>query len=367
MRILLSSATMVACLVACDGGAARTSAQTPVTVAEVPTPTPTPAPGPAPAPGQSGSALSQVDARIGACVNMANHLEPPNEGDWGRAINATDFRDIRAAGFETIRLPVRWSNHASYSPPYTIDPAFMTRVADVVAQARAAGLRVILNMHHYEDAGGNIFADPAGQTTRFTGLWKQIADRFRNESDMVWFELLNEPHDKLTDANLLLVLTPALAEVRATNPTRPVVIGGQNWSGVNSLATLPLPDDRYLIATFHYYDPFNFTHQGATWVTPTPPIGATFGDQADRDQLARDVTKVTDFMTRTGRPVFMGETGAHSTIPVDQRAGYHKAVHDAFGAANVDQCVWGYVNTFPFRNAQTGAWETALLRAIGLP
>ena len=73
------------------------------------------------------------------------------------------------------------------------------------------------------------------------------------------------------DRDLLAVLEPALAEVRASNPTRPVVIGGEFWSGINSLATIPLPDDPYLVVTFHYYDPFNFTHQGARWVGASPP------------------------------------------------------------------------------------------------
>ena len=57
----------------------------------------------------------------------------------------------------------------------------------------------------------------------------------------MWFELLNEPNTNVNDSNLLTILNPALAHVRATNATRPVIIGGQNWSGVDSLATLTLP------------------------------------------------------------------------------------------------------------------------------
>ncbi|MXO87522.1 cellulase family glycosylhydrolase [Altererythrobacter aestuarii] len=297
---------------------------------------------------------------------MANMLEPPNEGDWGRAIFDTDFADIAAAGFETVRLPVRWSNHASYSAPYTIDPSFMARVATVVGQARAAGLRVILNMHHYEDPQGNIFTDPAQQTARLAGMWKQIAERFAGESDMVWFELLNEPHEQLRHTNLLSVLEPALAEVRATNPTRPVVIGGEFWSGINSLATLPLPNDAYLVATFHYYDPFNFTHQGASWIDNPPPMGTTFGSASDLAELNDNVAKARSFISATGRPLFLGEFGAIDQIPLDQRAHYYKMVHDAFAGAQVDGCVWGYTNSFAFRDPATLEWKTPLLQALGL-
>nr|WP_280842198.1 glycoside hydrolase family 5 protein [Pontixanthobacter sp. CEM42] len=293
---------------------------------------------------------------------MANHLEAdPTEGSWGRAINDTDFADIAAAGFETIRLPVRWSNHAADTPPYTVNAGWMTRVEQVVGQARAAGLRVILNDHHYDA----MFQNPDAEKDRFTAIWKQIAERFSGADDMVWFELMNEPHNQVTDANLLSILEPALAEVRATNPTRPVVIGGRDYSGINSLASLPLPNDPYLIATFHFYDPFSFTHQGAPWVGNPPPLGTTYGSAANQQELEGAVQKARDFMAATGRPVFMGEYGAYDVIPMDQRVSYYSAVSTAFRTADIDGCVWGYTNSFEFR-AANGTWHADLLAAIGL-
>ncbi len=342
--LTFSVATLVATLlVSCGGGNEANSAST-LLVAPI------------------GRALTQDDAQIGACVNMGNHLEPPNEGDWGRAINKTDFRDIAAKGFKTVRLPVRFSGHASAFAPYTIDAAFMNRVVEVVDMARAANLRVIMDMHNFDE----LMSDPTANTARFSGLWKQIATRFSGYDDNLWFEMMNEPHKNLTHTNLLSVLNPALAEIRSSNPTRKVVIGGESWSGINALSTLPLPEDQYIIATFHYYDPFNFTHQGATWVVPSPPLGVTFGSVADREQLAKDVQKVKDYMARTGRPVFMGEYGAHDTISLPERAAYYKAVHDAYTPAKIDGCVWAYTNTFPMRDQATGSWHEEMLSAIGL-
>jgi endoglucanase len=360
-RTLLGSVALAAALLltaSCGGGGGGGS----------PTPSPAPSsPAPTPVPTASGAPLTQADARIGACLNMGNHLEPPNEGDWGRAINATDFIDIKAQGFQTVRLPARFSNHAATTAPYTIDAAFMNRVEQVVDLARASGLRVILDMHHYEDPQGNIFANPSGQAARFAGMWKQIAERFKDKDQMVWFELLNEPHENLNHGNLLSILQPALNEVRATNPTRPVVIGGEFWSGIGSLDDIPLPaSDQRIIVTFHYYDPFDFTHQGATWVTPTPPLGRIFPSGTDLADLNANVQLARDFMTRTGRPLFLGEYGANEAIALDQRATYYKAVRDAFAAANVDGCVWAYTNTFPFRDPVSNGWYTQLLDAIGL-
>jgi endoglucanase len=346
---LAATASLISC-----GGDDSVQANTPVVVASAPPATPPIAPKP--------QALSQDAAQIGACINIGSHLDAPNEGDWGRTIIDTDFTDIAAKGFKTVRLPVRFSSHASTTAPYTIDAAFMDRVSHVVDLAQTANLRVILDLHHYEE----LFIDPAGQAPRFAALWSQVAERFKGRGDLVWFELLNEPHDKLNHSNLLNVLGPALAEVRKTNPTRKVVIGGENWSDIESLSNVPLPNDNNVIVTFHYYAPFNFTHQGAGWITPPVPLGATYGSQADADQLALDVQKAKDFMTRTGRPLFIGEYGAYEVLPVAQRAPYYKAVNAAFKTARVDSCAWAYTNTFPFRNQTTGIWYDDLLRAIGL-
>ena len=339
-------------LASCGGDAANSAGTSPAPMAN-------PQPPVAPA---ASRALTQDDAQIGTCVNMANHLEPPNEGDWGRAINKRDFAEIAAKGFKTVRLPVRFSGHAATDAPYTIDPAFMKRVVEVVDMAKAAKLRVIMDMHNYDE----LMADPSANAARFAGLWKQIATRFSGYDDNLWFEMMNEPHKDLTNANMLSIFNPALAEIRSTNPDRKVVIGGEFWSGISSLATLELPDDKNIIATFHYYEPFNFTHQGATWVDPAPPLGTTFGSKADLDQMNEDVQKAKDYMARTGRPLFMGEYGAHSTISLPERIAYYKATHDAYKSAKIDGCIWGYTNAFPVRDPNTGEWHEEMLRAIGL-
>ncbi len=315
---------------------------------------------------QPGFAQAGTDSLpVGRCINMGNHLEAPTEGEWGgKLIDAADFQRIADAGFSTIRLPVRWSTRADSAPPYPIAPAFMQRVKAVVADARGAGLNVILDSHHFEQ----LHADPSpANIARLAGMWTQIAAAFADQPDAhLWFEIENEPHDKFDDSNLLDVLTPALAEIRKSNPTRPVIIGGESWSGINSLTTLQLPDDPHIVPTFHYYDPFDFTHQGATWVDPSPPIGRAYGNAADRQRLVDDVAKVRDYIARTGKTPFMGETGANGPIPLSERVKYQTAVRIAFDAAGIAMCSWGYTNTFPLWDQQTGAWLPGMLGAVGL-
>jgi endoglucanase len=303
---------------------------------------------------------------VGACINMGNHLEPERESGWGgKRIEAADFARIRAAEFETVRIPVRWSNKAR-GPGHTIDPTWLARVTEVVDQALAADLNVILNDHNFNA----LHERPDANRDKLAAIWRQVAAHFADRpAARLWFEIQNEPHDALTNHNLLAILAPSLAAIRATNPDRPVVIGGGNWSGIDSLATLQLPDDPNVHPTFHYYEPFDFTHQGATWAGPVPKANTRdYGTPADAARLAADVAKLEAYVARTGRTPFMGETGAYDGgTSLAERIEYHAAVREAFAPSGIGMCAWAYANTFPFWDREKGQWLPGLRTAFGLP
>ena len=303
---------------------------------------------------------------VGTCINMGNSFEPPKELGWGgKKIDAADFARIKQAGFETIRLPVRWYNKSDKNKPHTVDPAWMERVGETVDQALKADLNVILNSHHFEP----LYADPEGNRDWLAAIWTQVSTRFADyPNDRLWFEIENEPHDKITNANLIETLNPALQEIRKTNPNRPVIIGGEDWSSIDSLATLELPDDPDIHPTFHYYAPFKFTHQGASWIPEgMAPVGRRYGSKADGQLLKDDVTKLEAYMERTGLTPIMGEVGAYDGhISLEQRILYHSSVRKAFEPTGIGMCAWAYTNTFPFYDNETGQWIPGLRGAMGL-
>lgn len=304
---------------------------------------------------------------VGTCINMGNHLEPERESGWGgKRIDAADFARIRAAGFQTVRVPVRWSNKTGRAPDHAIDPGWLARVARVVDQALAADLNVILNDHNFEA----LHEDPDANRAKLAAIWRQVAAHFADRpAARLWFEIENEPHAALGNDNLVATLAPALAAIRATNPDRPVVIGGGDWSGIDSLATLELPDDPNVHPTFHYYEPFDFTHQGATWAGPVPRAHTRdYGTPADAERLARDVAKLRAYIARTGRTPFMGETGAYDGgTSLAERIEYHAAVRQVFAPTGIGICAWAYTNTFPFWDRRSKAWLPGLRAAFGLP
>jgi len=318
------------------------------------------------APLQAAPAAAPKGLPVGTCINLGNTLEADREGSWGGVpVRQDDLKRIAAAGFTTIRLPVRWHNKSSDKPPYSVDPKWMDRVQQIVDWALAEKLNVILDSHHFDP----IHDDPLAVAAWHGGVWKQIAERFKGyPEDKLWFELENEPHKNFNHTNLLQTLAPALAEVRKLHPTRPVIIGGENWSGIRSLDTLPLPDDANVYPTFHYYDPFAYTHQGAEWTKPDmPPVGRSFPLPQDTAQLAQDVETVKAYIARTGKVPFMGEVGAYDGhIPLADRVTYHRTIAQAFAPTGIGMCMWAYTNTFPFYDHKAEKWLPGLRGAIGL-
>jgi len=236
--------------------------------------------------------LSAADANaaLGRGINIGNTLDAPREGDWANSVLEAEFFEIIAdAGFEHIRLPISWAGYADTAAPYTIpetaDPTIthpdydniFDRVEWAIDQALANDLRIIVNMHHYDAAHEN----PTAHHDRMVAMWTQIAAKFADQPDEVYFELFNEPHGVYdTDPELWNSLAADLiSAVRETNPTRKVIVGPVGFNHISRLEQLVLPDDPYLIGTVHLYEPFVFTHQGATWVDPQPPTGIGWDPQ----------------------------------------------------------------------------------------
>jgi endoglucanase len=178
---------------------------------------------------------------------------------------------------------------------------------------------------------------------RLPAFWRQVAPRYANAPRSVAFELLNEPHGQLDAANWNALFAELLGIVRQTNPTRIVVVGPTSWNSFKELQNLKLPVDLNLLVTFHYYDPFHFTHQGAGWAGEEVKKlhGVTWGTNADRAAVATDFDQVAAWSKANNRPILLGEFGAYdkSGTPIDLRAAWTSHVRSE---AERHGCGWGY-------------------------
>ncbi|UPW17078.1 glycoside hydrolase family 5 protein [Agarivorans sp. TSD2052] len=331
------------------------------------------------------SSGGMAQTQLGRGLNLGNFLEAPNEGEWtdGRLLVEQDLQIIVDAGFKTVRIPVRWSNHASETAPYQIDAAFMARVEQVVDWAKAAGLKVVLNVHHYEEMMNDTESKQEAHIQRLVGIWQQISSQFTldaYDADSLVFELLNEPNGTIgyDDWNDIigrltqLIWTDMADQQNNGTEQRTIMIGTANWGHPDGLTKLNLPTSvnaNNTIITVHYYEPFHFTHQGASWVQGANDwIGTPWlGTEADQQPLIALFDRVTAWNEQAGRgfEIFMGEYGVFSQFS----EGDHQRAWTAFIAREAEKrdiswAYWEYASGFGAYDPAVGEWRPALIEAL---
>jgi len=300
---------------------------------------------------------------LGRGVNLGNALEAPNEGDWGVVVQEEYFDLIKDAGFDSVRIPVRWSTHAAESAPYTIDPQFFARVDEVVGWALARDLQVVLNVHHYEEMA----TAPSAHRERFLALWKQIAEHYEDYPPALLFEPMNEPNGTLDALLWNSIAADAVQVIRKSNPERNLVIGGASWNAYDQLQYLQLPeDDPHILATFHYYNPFQFTHQNAEWMSGSEDWTGKMWDAtaAEKAEVTRHFDEVAAWAEDHHVPVLMGEFGAYSKADMDSRARWtdfaaREAEHRGFAWA-----YWEFCAGFGVYDRDAKKWNEPILKAL---
>jgi endoglucanase len=327
-------------------------------------------------PATTASALSQsTAAALGRGINLGNMFESPlANGDWGvmpdKTADYLRFVTLAAdADFKHIRLPVRWSNHASADAAAVIDPVFAARVDAVIDAALARGLYVLLDVHHYRQLDGDQLdkgefrvADDVVEL-RFLNLWRQLARRYANRSPKLLFELYNEPHGK-QDATWNALMSRALREVRQVNPERVVVVGPTHWNNANSLPDLLLPADPNLLVTVHNYEPFKFTHQGAEWVSPVLPVGLTCCHAAQRMEALRGLDLAVQWSQTNRYPVHVGEFGAYQAAPLESRLAYMRMMREGLEARRLPWTYWELASGFGLYDPLANEWRKPLRDAL---
>ena len=313
-----------------------------------------------------GNTLEACDNNVGIKTNTPLSYET----HWGQPKTTQAMIDgMKAAGFDTIRIPVAWMTNAThlYEGDYTIDADYMDRVEEVVRYARKAGMYVIIN-DHWDGGWYGMFGSESAETRAlameaYKGMWQQIAERFRDYSDYLIFESANEELGGRFDENSPLYCSDSVVTylndderyaltneinqtfvdvVRATggnNATRFLLIAGY---GTNIDQTC---DDRFqmpkdtavskLMVSVHYYDPWSYC--GAS----SAASATKWGKVSDYEYMDQQLAKMTKF-TEAGYGVVIGEYGA---LPCsdglkDNTLAYHTAFLDACTKYNLTNCLW---------------------------
>jgi endoglucanase len=333
---------------------------------------------------------------LGRGMNLGDALDAPTEGEWGVVLQAEDFVAVKRAGFDHVRVPVRFNAHAAAAAPYTVDATFFARVDWAIQQALANRLAVIVDFHHYME----LMTNPDENRDRFLGIWKQVAERYRTQPDSVYFELLNEPNGALVADKWNAIAADAMRIVRASNPTRAVVMEGVFWASAKNLRdTLVVPDgDPNVVGSFHMYQPILFTHQGASFMGPeyqtrgvvfpgppptplTPVPGAAsvqwvshwfqrYNEASAETNpsgprtIAEELEMAKVWADRHHLPVYLGEFGADDVADADSRARWTHMVRTAAEQRGFSWAYWDDSGSFKALDRATHTWVPYLKAAL---
>ena len=302
-------------------------------------------------------------AAMGPGINIIGGYDPYWNGQPSTFRLGEDLKKAHDAGFHTARIPLFAFDH--FTRDGTLDPAWMKRLDAVVAEAEGDGFQIILDEHDFDTCA----ADTDACATKLAEVWYELSAHFKDAPDTLMFELLNEPHGAITAELWNSWLTDLTSIVRDTNPTRNIVIGPIFWNSRDYLDQLELPGaDRHIIVTFHYYDPFHFTHQGATWAGPEVQALKGVRWQGQPDEVAAinaDFDKVAAWSKAHNRPILLGEYGSYNMYgKLEDRALWTRTVSDAADARGFGRAYWYWDGGFGVWNEQTREWVQPIRDAL---
>jgi endoglucanase len=242
--------------------------------------------------------------------------EGADETAWGNPrVTEAQLEAIRAQGFNSIRIPVSWGNHQGPSPDYTIDPAVMARVQEVVDWALADGFYVMINIHHDSWQWVNHLPTQHDEVrARYDATWTQIATAFKDYPPELVLESVNEPFFDGTSGDA--ENHQYLAELNASFHSIVRGTGGGNADRLLVLPTLRTnADQQHLDALAAEITALNdpmiaaTTHNYGFWPFSVNVAGYTEFDAEVAGYLEGDFDRLYDTFVSKGVPMIVGEYG----------------------------------------------------------
>jgi len=292
--------------------------------------------------------------------------------------NEQDFANVKSLGADVIRLPIRMHSMTGGAPDYKIDPLLIKFLDIVIDWAEKHEIYLIIDNHSF---------DPVAKTkddidTILVPVWEQIAQRYKGKSDYIVYEILNEPHG-ISDKRWGEVQGLAIDAIRRHDQKHSIIVGGTDFNSIGKLNAIPDYSDDNLIYTFHFYDPYLFTHQGATWGGPPlltnlagipfpadrkrmpkipDELKGTWIENSLRDSYYLDASpskmyttlnKTVAFSKERNVPIFCGEFGVYrvNSLPED-RVRWYEFVTDAMERRNISRTSWDYFGGFGIFNTE---------------
>lgn len=301
---------------------------------------------------------------------------PTNDSHYRSYMTDEEIAMIRGLGLRHVRLCV--------SPQFLYDPAnpqtpiedHLVLLEEGIRRLHRHDLAVVLDPHNTVQARIENDAQWAGG---FPEFWGALAGKLRHFSpDMLIFEVVNEPVFDRRKSDWFALQERIVAAIRKAAPRHTIIATGPNWGGVDGLRKLKPLADPNIVYSFHFYDPFTFTHQGATWSGRVPPLlkdipfpsspeavqeplsritdpeargwVQDYGNKRwNRERLKERLAQALEWGKQNKVPLYCGEFGVYPKVsPPESRRNWFHDFASVLKVSSVGYAVWGWDDGFGF-------------------
>lgn len=303
------------------------------------------------------------------CYDKEKDLSATNaEIYWGNpAVTKQTIDTVKQAGFNAVRIPVSWTNHIQDDG--TIDPEWIKRVNEVVDYVIDNDMYAIINIHHDDYTWLNpTKTDEQAVTEKFTKIWQQISERFKNYDYHLLFEGMNEPRvvgsqnewlggtpeEREVINDLFDVFVKTVRNSGGNNADRHLIITSHAASiTADAVQAVKIPDDDKIIVSIHYYSPWDFSDPD-----DDSPESAEWGTDSDKLELDKGFDLLKNTFIDKGVPVIIGEFGSVNKNNYAERTGYTEYYIDSAKKRGITCFMWdeGSKKNFGMLNRNDLTW-----------
>ena len=306
-------------------------------------------------------------------VNFTNWLEyrPAEEID-ANLFTEQDFVNARKLGCDVIRLPIHFEKICKEEDGFIIPDKILGILDHAVAWCAKQSMYLILDFHN-DCTADSVTPDDIDKI--LVPVWTQLAERYKDHSGYIVYEIMNEPHG-IAVALWNEIIARIFKMIRAIDKKHWIIVGGADWNSTAAMKTLPDFEDDKVIYNFHYYDPHLFTHQGASWThiermhdipfpydaekMPPLPENPTEEEKQRYENYPVDgrletvmnyFDQYADFSHARRAPVFCGEFGCFTSVPNEQRVAWYRIVAGLLAERGIARTSWDYYGSFGIFNS----------------
>jgi endoglucanase len=343
-------------------------------------------------------------------INLSNWFNDYSaHNQFSNRFTDAHFTLLKQLGFTYVRIPIGQYILFNREKPAELNPVNLQYVESAVQKAINNGLAVTINYHTASDEFEKTLPTNIENQDKLATYWKAVVNHFKKYGTReIFFEVYNEPHvasngslTGIPKSWWIPVQEKIIKTMRTVAPQHFIIAGGEGWNSIDGLRALKIYKVDNIIYNFHFYDPFTFTHQGASWAgdlmaklsdIPYPsspeivkPITDTVTDpevkelvnwygeeQWNRTKLEASIMRAVDWANAHNAAVICNEFGSYKDFaPRQSRLDLINDVRSIFEEKNIGWAMWemdegfGFIN-YPGNDRNVFTTDDEVLHALGL-